>query len=76
MSINEVIELIEKLLGKIADRHYAPAHPADVFSNVADVSKARAMLGWEPRVGLHEGVQNLVNWYLANRTWAKDIITD
>ena len=76
MSINEVIELIEKLLGKKADRHYAPAHPADVFSNVADVSKARAMLGWEPRVGLHEGVQNLVNWYLANRTWAKDIITD
>ena len=76
MSINEVIELIEKLLGKKADRHYAPAHPADVFSNVADVSKARTMLGWEPRVGLHEGVQNLVNWYLANRTWAKDIITD
>lgn len=76
MSINEVIELIEKLLGKIADRHYAPAHPADVFSNVADVSKARTMLGWEPRVGLHEGVQNLVNWYLTNRSWAKDIITD
>lgn len=76
MSINAVIELLERLLGKKANRVYAPVHPADVFSNVADVSKARAMLGWEPRVGLQEGVQNLVNWYLANRSWAKDIITD
>jgi nucleoside-diphosphate-sugar epimerase len=76
MSINAVIELIEQLLGKKATRVYAPVHPADVFSNVADVSKARAMLGWQPRVGLQEGVQNLVDWYLANRSWAKDIITD
>jgi nucleoside-diphosphate-sugar epimerase len=76
MSINAVVEMFEQLLGKKANRVYAPAHPADVFSNVADVSKARAMLGWEPRVGLQEGVQNLVSWYLANRSWAKDIITD
>lgn len=76
MSINAVIEMLENLLGKKAKRVYMPTHPADVFSNVADVGKARAMLGWEPRVGLHEGVQNLVSWYLANRSWAKDIITD
>ena len=76
VSINAVIELLEQLLGKKANRVYAPVHPADVFSNVADVSKARQMLSWEPRVGLHEGIQNLVNWYLSNRSWAKDIITD
>jgi len=76
MSINQIIELLEELLGKKADRVYAPVHPADVFSNVADVSKARTMLGWEPRIGLREGVRNLVNWYLSNRSWAKDIITD
>lgn len=76
MSINAVIELLENLLGNKANRVYMPTHPADVFSNVADVGKARQMLGWEPRVGLHEGVQNLVDWYLANRSWAKDIITD
>jgi len=76
LSINQIIELLEELLGKKADRVYAPVHPADVFSNVADVSKARTMLGWEPRIGLREGVRNLVNWYLSNRSWAKDIITD
>lgn len=76
MSINAVVEMFEKLLGQKANRVYAPVHPADVFSNVADVGKARAMLGWQPQVELQEGVQNLVSWYLANRSWAKDIITD
>lgn len=76
LSINAVVEMLENMLGKKAKRVYMPSHPADVFSNVADVSKARAMLGWQPRVGLQEGVQNLVSWYLANRSWAKDIITD
>lgn len=75
MSINQVVETFEDLLGKKAQRVYVPAHPADVYSNVADVNKARTVLGWEPRVGLHEGMQNLVNWYLTNRSWAKDIVT-
>lgn len=76
MSINQLVETFEELLGKKANRVYIPAHPADVYSNVADVNKARTLLGWEPRVGLQEGVRNLVDWYLTNRSWAKDIITD
>ena len=76
ISINDLVSLLENVLTKPALRQYIPAHPADVYSNVADVSKARKMLGWEPRVGLDEGVRALVDWYLANRGWAKDIITD
>ncbi|MDD2521339.1 MAG: SDR family NAD(P)-dependent oxidoreductase [Anaerolineaceae bacterium] len=76
MTINQLVETFEELLGKKANRVYIPAHPADVYSNVADVNKARTLLGWEPRVGLQEGVRNLVDWYLTNRSWAKDIITD
>jgi nucleoside-diphosphate-sugar epimerase len=76
ITINDLVSMIEEILGKKALRQYIPAHPADVYSNVADVTKARQMLGWEPRVGLREGVRSLVDWYLENRSWAKDIITD
>ncbi len=76
ITINDLVSMIEDILGKKALRQYIPAHPADVYSNVADVTKARQMLGWEPRVGLREGVRSLVDWYLENRSWAKDIITD
>ncbi len=76
ISINDLVSMLEEMIGKPALRQYVPAHPADVYSNVADVSKARQMLGWQPQIGLEEGVRRLVDWYQSNRPWAKDIITD
>ena len=76
ISINDLVTMLEEMIGKSALRQYIPAHPADVYSNVADVSKARQMLGWQPQIGLEEGVRRLVDWYQSNRLWAKNIITD
>ena len=46
-----------------------------MLANQADVSKARALLGWEPQVSLDEGMRRLVDWYLAERSWASQVIT-
>ncbi len=75
ITINQLIRMLEARLGKKADVQYIPAHPADMLSNQADVSKARQELGWEPQVGLEEGVGKLVDWYLENREWAREIET-
>ncbi len=75
ITINHLIKMLEQHLGKKAEVRYIPSHPADMLSNQADITKARRELGWEPRVDLEEGVTNLVNWYLQNREWAKDIET-
>jgi UDP-glucose 4-epimerase len=39
------------------------ARPGDVSRLVADVARARTLLGYEPRVSLSEGVQRLLQWY-------------
>ena len=75
ITINDLIALTEELVGKKATIEHHPAHPADMRRNWADVSKAREMLGWEPRVNLREGMQALVDWYNQERSWAKDIKT-
>jgi nucleoside-diphosphate-sugar epimerase len=75
ITINNLIHMMEDLIGKRALVEYGPPNMADMFSNWADVSKARRLLGWEPRVGLNQGVQQLVHWYQQERTWAKDIVT-
>jgi nucleoside-diphosphate-sugar epimerase len=75
ITINNLIEMFEASLRKKANITYIPFHPADVTENVADVSKAKKLLNWEPRINLHEGVQNLVDWYLQEREWVKDIAT-
>jgi nucleoside-diphosphate-sugar epimerase len=75
ITINELVEMIEELTGKRADRQYGPPNLADMFTNWADVSKAREMLGWNPQVNLREGLRNLIQWYNAERGWAKDVLT-
>jgi len=75
VSINGLVELIEELTGKKADVQYGPPNLADMFMNQANVTKAREMLGWNPQVNLSDGISNLIEWYKAERSWAKDILT-
>jgi nucleoside-diphosphate-sugar epimerase len=76
ISINDLIAMIETMLGRQAIIEHHPFHPADMMNNLADVSKARNLLGWQPRVGLAEGVRNLIDWYMAERDWASQVITE
>ena len=75
ITINNLIKLAEELVGKKAIVQYGPPDLADMRSNWADVSKARQLLGWQPKVGLREGIGKLVEWYRAEGEWAKDIVT-
>jgi nucleoside-diphosphate-sugar epimerase len=75
ITINDLIHLMERIIGKTARVEYGPPNTADMLSNWADVTKARRLLGWEPETSLDEGVRRLVDWYQAERAWARDIIT-
>ena len=75
ITINNLIKLIEDVVGKKADVQYGPPNPADMFTNWADVTKAGEVLGWEPQFNMRAGVEKLVEWYNAERAWAREIIT-
>ena len=68
--LGDVIALIEDGLGKKAVIRNEPMHPADPLATRADVSKAKKILGWEPQVGIEEGIKSCVEWYVENRDWA------
>ncbi len=76
ITINDLIAMIEEMLGRKAVIQHHPFHPADMMNNLADVSKAKSMLDWQPQVGLREGLRNLIDWYLAERSWASQVITE
>src|SRR5574341_211535 len=65
ITINNLIKLIEDVIGKKAQVQYGPPNPADMFTNWADVTKAGELLGWEPQFGMRAGVERLVEWYNA-----------
>lgn len=75
ITINDLVTLIEDITGKTAIVQHGPPNPADMFTNWADVSKARRLLGWQPEYTMRRGTEKLVEWYLQERDWAKDILT-
>ncbi|MBL8091391.1 MAG: GDP-mannose 4,6-dehydratase [Anaerolineales bacterium] len=75
ISINDLIKIMEDVIGKKAIVQYGAPNPADMITNQADVSKAGELLGWEPQFNMRQGVEKLVEWYNQEREWAKDILT-
>ena len=75
ITINNLINLIEEVVGRKAIMEYGPADPADMRSNWADVSKAGELLGWEPQFNLRQGIKRLVEWYNEEREWASKVLT-
>ncbi len=75
ITINDLVRLIEDLTGLQATVEYGPPNPADMRRNLADVRKARELLGWEPQFDLRRGITALIDWYRAERSWAKEIHT-
>jgi UDP-glucuronate 4-epimerase len=75
ITINNLIKLIEDVIGKQANVQHGPPNPADMRTNWADVSKAGQLLGWEPQFNMRMGVEKLVEWYNAERDWASEILT-
>ena len=73
ISINGLIHKLEEIIGKPAVIEHQPVVKADMLANLADISKARRLLNWEPEVSLDEGLRRTVAWYQAEREFLKDI---
>jgi UDP-glucuronate 4-epimerase len=62
LSLREMIEGLEAALGMRATRQQLPEQPGDVPQTWANVEKAHALLGYEPRTRYEEGVRRFVSW--------------
>ena len=56
----ELADLIAKTAGKVVERSFGPARAGDIKESVADISRARRELGYEPKVGVAEGLERLI----------------
>ncbi len=74
ITLNEMVAMLEELIGRKAEVQHIPKNRADIDANWADTSKARRLLGWEPQVSLLEGMQRMVDWYMQERDWASRVI--
>ncbi len=66
VTVNEIIALINEMVGKKVVAHYAPARAGDVKHSLADITAARKLIGFEPVVLFRDGLQRAIAWYRDN----------
>ena len=64
--LHQLVELLEAALGKQAVIDRQPPQPGDVPITCADITKARAKLGYNPRVKIEQGIPLFVDWFTRN----------
>jgi len=62
-SVLEIVEMVEKVTGKTLDKKKAEARKGEYAKMIADIKKAKNVLGWEPKHTISDSVNSLVSWY-------------
>jgi len=65
-TLNQIVADLNRLLGTSVRPIYEPPRPGDVRHSLADITEARQLLGYEPRVLFAEGLRRSLDWYKAN----------
>ena len=67
VDLNKFISILEKHIEKKVEIKQLNEQQGDVPITYADISKAKKLLGWAPKIGLDEGIKKMVEWYLNSR---------
>ena len=66
VTLNQTVEVLRKITGYTGPVHHTAERTGDVKHSLADISAARAALGYEPSVNFDEGLRRTVEWYRAS----------
>ena len=66
ITVNQIIAMINEILGKNVKPIYAPARAGDVKHSLADITAARKLIGFEPIVLFRDGLEKAIAWYREN----------
>jgi UDP-glucuronate 4-epimerase len=72
VGLRDFIKIVENATTKTAVINVLPDQPGDVPRTAADISKARKLLGYEPKVPFEEGIARLAEWYRDDYSRLKD----
>ena len=63
MTIEEIARTIIKMTGSTSKIVYRPLPDDDPKVRQPDITRARTLLGWEPKVGLEEGLTTTLDYF-------------
>ena len=67
VSLKEMINIIGKAVGIEPIIKQLPMQPGDVERTYADISKAKELIGYEPKISFEKGIEKFIEWYKDNK---------
>jgi UDP-glucose 4-epimerase len=64
-TVLQLVELLNKIIGKNIEPKLLPVRAGDVFRTLADITKIKKVLNFEPKVNFEEGLRRTVAWFKA-----------
>ncbi|MGD0596239.1 MAG: SDR family oxidoreductase [Sedimentisphaerales bacterium] len=66
ITVNAIIDMINKIVGKNIKPTYAPSNKGDVKHSLANISQAKKLIGFKPVVSFKDGLRKAIEWYRVN----------
>jgi UDP-glucose 4-epimerase len=66
ITVNAIIDMINKIVGKNIKPTYAPSNKGDVKHSLADITQAKKLIGFKPVVLFEDGLKKAIEWYRVN----------
>ena len=66
-TLNQTLALLDKITGRPAKAKYEPPREGDIRDSQADITLARDVLGYNPRIGFEEGLKHTWEWFCASQ---------
>jgi UDP-glucuronate 4-epimerase len=63
VGLMEMISVLERAIGREAQKVFRPMQPGDVSATFADISRLKELAGYEPKITLDEGLPRFMTWY-------------
>lgn len=63
VKLMDFISILEEHLGKKAKKNFKEMQPGDVYCTYADISKAKRLLGYDPKTSVYEGLKRFAEWF-------------
>ena len=67
VTLNQLLAELQKIIGTNIPARHEEIRAGDVLHSLADISRARELIGYSPLVGLAEGLKQTVAWYRENQ---------
>lgn len=63
ITLIDLVKILEKHTGRKARLRYLPMQDGDVIRTYADITKARTILEYNPKIDIHTGIRNYIKWF-------------